>query len=73
MTVKSTRPSRWTNALLIVASILISVVVAEGVVRCINGQPLFAFPLQDAIGSATVKAEELDKVPLAAGDDRAWF
>ncbi|MFI5030860.1 MAG: hypothetical protein ACHQPH_09190 [Reyranellales bacterium] len=73
MTVKSTRPSRWTNALLIVASILISVVVAEGVVRCINGQPLFAFPLPDAIGSATVKAEELDKVPLAAGDDRAWF
>src|ERR1700738_441305 len=58
---------------MILVSVLVSIVAAEGVVRFINGQPLFAFPLPDPVGTATVKAEQLDGIPRAAGVDRAWF
>lgn len=58
---------------MILVSVLVSIVAAEGIVRFINGQPLFAFPLPDPVGTATVKAEQLDSVPRAAGVDPAWF
>jgi hypothetical protein len=58
---------------MILVSMLISIAMAEGVVRFINGQPLLAFPLPEAVGTASVKPGELDAIPLAAGVDRAWF
>ena len=58
---------------MILISVVISFAGAEAVVRFINGQPLFALPLPDPVGTATVKPEELDSIPLAAGVDRAWF
>jgi hypothetical protein len=58
---------------MILVSLIISFAGAEVVVRFINGQPLFAFPLPDPVGSATVKPDQLDSIPLAAGVDRAWF
>lgn len=61
------------NTLLILASIAFSFVVAEGAVRYIDGYAMFATPLSAPEGSATVKSEELDRVPRAAGVDRAWF
>lgn len=70
---KTKRSSPWADALMIVLSMVISIAVAEGVVRFINGQPLFAFPLPDPVGTAAVKTSELDRIPLAAGVDRAWF
>ena len=63
----------WADALLVAISLLISVAGAEAVVRVLNGQPLFAFPLPDPVGSATVKPQELDSIALAPGIDRAWF
>lgn len=67
------RSSPWADVLTILVSIVISVAGAEGVVRFINGQPLLAFPLPDPVGTATVKPEQLDSIPRAAGVDRAWF
>ena len=67
------RSSPWADALMILISLVISFAGAEAVVRFINGQPLFAFPLPDPVGSATVKPQELDSIPRAAGVDRAWF
>lgn len=55
-----------------IASILLSTVVAEGVVRVVDGLPVFAFPLPEGSGS-TVTAEQRDQVPLTAGVSRDWF
>jgi hypothetical protein len=51
----------------------VSVLVAEAAVRYIDGYPMFAVPLGDPAGSATVDPAVLDKFPLAAGVDRQWF
>jgi len=67
------RSSPVTNALVLVATILVGVVAAECVVRFIDGQPQFVFPLPEPIGRGSVKAAELDAIPLAPGVDRAWF
>jgi hypothetical protein len=67
------RGSAWADLAMILISLSVSVAFAEGVVRFLNGQPLFAFPLPDPVGSASVKAEELDSITRAAGVDRAWF
>ena len=67
------RSSRWADALMILASLLISFAAAELVVRFLNGQPLFAVPLPDPVGVATAKPEQIDSIPRAAGVDRAWF
>ncbi len=72
-TTQKKRSSPWVDALMILVSMLISVAVAEGAVRFLNGQPLLAFPLPDPIGSASVKPGEIEAIPLAAGVDRAWF
>jgi len=61
------------NALLVAASVVVSIVAAECVVRFINGQPQFVFPLPEPIGTADLRPGELEKVPLAAGVDRQWF
>lgn len=64
--------SKAIDALLVIASILVSTLVAEGVVRHLDGLPLFAVPLPEGIGKA-VTADQRDKVPLAAGVSRDWF
>ena len=51
------RSSRLGDALLVAASIVISIVVAEGVVRYLNGQPLFALRLTQAMELAAVKPD----------------
>lgn len=61
------------DALLVVASIVLSVVVAEGVVRYVDGYPLFITPLGEPMGLASVKQESVDRVPLATGVERDWF
>jgi hypothetical protein len=67
------RSSPLADTVLIVVSLLVSVFVAELVVRALNGQPLFAFPLPDPVGSASVKPGQLEQIKLADGVDRAWF
>jgi hypothetical protein len=61
------------NILLVFASIAFSIVVAEGVVRYIDGYAMFAPQLSAPAGSATVSPETLDQVPRAAGVEREWF
>jgi hypothetical protein len=61
------------NVLLFIASLVFSVLVAEAAVRYIDGYRMFAVPLGDPEGSASVDPAVLDKFPLAAGVDRKWF
>jgi len=70
---KGRRSSPWADTLLIAASVVFSIVAAEGVVRFLNGQPLLAFPLPEAAESADVKPGQLEQIPLADGVDRQWF
>jgi hypothetical protein len=65
-------PLKAVDVLLVVASVLVSTIIAEGVVRHIDGLPLFAVPLPEGVGKA-VTAEQRDKVPLASGVSRDWF
>lgn len=65
-------PLKIADALLVIVSILVSTVVAEGVVRYADGLPMFALPLPENVGNA-VTAEQRDKVPLATGVSRDWF
>src|SRR5205823_4724530 len=67
------RSSRLADAMLIVVSVVVSIAVAEGVVRYLNGQPLFAFPLPEAVDTAAVKAGQLERIPMAEGVDSKWF
>jgi hypothetical protein len=67
------RSSPWANTLLIVASVVLSIAAAEAVVRFLNGQPLLAFPLPEAVESGDVKPGQLEQIPLAEGVDRQWF
>jgi len=61
------------NALLVLISLAVSVVVAEGAVRWLDGYPILRTPLGEAMGLASVKQESVDKVPRAAGVERGWF
>jgi len=61
------------NVLLFLASIVLSVLVAEAAVRYIDGYRMSALALGDPEGSASVDPAMLDKFPLAAGVDRKWF
>jgi len=70
---RARRSSRLTDTLLVVASVAVCIVVAEGVVRHLNGQPLFVFPLTEVIGTTSVDAEQVNRIPLAEGVDRKWF
>src|SRR5262249_8411640 len=67
------RSSRLADTLLIVFSVVVSIVVAEGVVRYLNGQPLFAFPLPEVADPAPVDMKQRDQTPVAEGVDRKWF
>jgi hypothetical protein len=69
----SKAPSGWTNALLVAITIVLGVACAEGTVRYLNGQPLFAFALPEPISWNKVKQDDLDAVPLSPGVQKAWF
>jgi len=73
MTASKRRSSWWADTLLIVLSIVLSFAAAEAVVRLLNGQPLLAFPLPDAVGTASVKPGQLEQIKLADGVDHSWF
>jgi hypothetical protein len=61
------------SSLLIVVSIVLCFAAAEAAVRLLNGQPLLAFPLPDAVDSGALKPGLLEQIPLADGVDRQWF
>ena len=61
------------NILLVFASILVSIVVAEGVVRYIDGYRMLSWPLSEPIGAMVVKPGVMEQVPRAAGVEPAWF
>ena len=67
------RSSPWCNVLLVIATVVLGVGAAEATVRVLNGQPLFAFPLPDALPWDDVKPEDLDAVPRVPGVQRSWF
>jgi hypothetical protein len=67
------RSSRWADTLLLVVSIVVGIAFAEAVIRVLNGQPLLAFPLPDAVDEGKLKPEQVEAIPLAGGVDRAWF
>ncbi|OFW97522.1 MAG: hypothetical protein A3D94_14635 [Alphaproteobacteria bacterium RIFCSPHIGHO2_12_FULL_66_14] len=66
-------PQQIKNVLLVLTSIALSVLVAEAVVRYVDGYAMFAMPLSAPSGSATVGQDALDQVPRAAGVERDWF
>lgn len=68
---KKTTPF-FTNALLVLASVVITTIIVEAAVRLADDQPLFAFPLPEGVRD-TVSAEYRDRIPLAAGVSRDWF
>src|SRR3569833_3299104 len=65
------RSSPLADTLLVLFSLLLSVFGAELVVRALNGQPLFAFPLPDPVGSASVEPGQLEQIKRAGGVGRA--
>lgn len=67
------RSSRLADALLIVVSVVLSIAMAEGVVRYLNGQPLLVFPLSEPIDLGLPKPGILEQIPVASGVDRKWF
>src|SRR6476661_8610969 len=67
------RSSPLADTLLVLISLIVSVFGAELVVRALDGQPLFDFPLPDPVGSASVKPGQLEQIKLADGVSRAWF
>ncbi len=60
------------NSLLLLASLLLSAIVAEGVIRLIDEMPLFAAPLPLPVGDNSA-ISRFDDVPLAASVKRDWF
>jgi hypothetical protein len=48
-------------------------VVAEGMVRYLDGYELFATPLSVPTGTTSVSSTILDGIPTAPGVDKAWF
>ena len=60
------------NGLLLLASILVSLVVAEGIARFDDDLPLLALPLPQPIGANTA-ASHLDEIPRAPGVARELF
>jgi hypothetical protein len=67
------RPSNWANLAVTLFTVLLGIAFAEGTVRILNGQPLFAFPLPSPVSWNTVKPEDLDAVPLSPGVQKSWF
>jgi hypothetical protein len=61
------------NILLVFASIVFSLIVAEAAVRYIDGYAMFELPLSEPVGNVTVRPELVDRVPLASGVEREWF
>ncbi len=65
--------SRLKNILLVCSSVVLSLIAAEAIVRTIDGYALGALRLNTPTGPASVGAELVDRIPRAAGVERAWF
>jgi len=61
-----------TNGLLLVASVLLCLLAAEGVARWADGLPVFTRHLPDTVGVEVTPAQ-LDGVARVAGVQRDWF
>lgn len=61
------------NALLMLASVVASLMVAEAVVRYIDGYNMLAMPLGEPMGVASVRQETVDRVARSPGVARDWF
>jgi hypothetical protein len=62
----------FVNGLLVLVSILVTAVVAEGATRLIDGLPLLTDWLPNTV-DRDVPAKHLDEIPRAAGVSRAWY
>jgi hypothetical protein len=61
------------NGVLLIASIIFSLVVAEASVRMIDGYGITSYPLSEPRAANDAKGDVMDQVPRATGVDRAWF
>ncbi len=61
------------NALLMLASVVASLLVAEAIVRYVDGYSMLSMPLSQPMGAASVRQETVDRVPRAPGVERGWF
>ncbi len=61
------------NALLMLVSVVASLMVAEAVVRFIDGYDMLSMPLGEPMGVASVRQETVDRVARAPGVERGWF
>ena len=64
---------RLKNLLLVCTSVALCLVAAEAIVRTLDGYTLGALRLNTPTGPASVSAELVDRIPRAAGVERAWF
>ncbi len=65
--------SHLKNLLLVCASVVLSLVAAEAIVRLVDGYTLGALRLNTPTGPTRVGAELVDRIPRAMGVERAWF
>jgi hypothetical protein len=63
---------RWVNSLLVLASVLLATVLAEGATRLIDGLPLFTDWLPSTV-DRDLPARFVDALPRAPGVERNWF
>ena len=64
---------RLKNLLLVCTSVALCLAAAEAIVRTLDGYTLGALRLNTPTGPASVAAELVDRIPRAAGVERAWF
>ncbi|MDP1753717.1 MAG: hypothetical protein Q8L22_30075 [Reyranella sp.] len=64
---------RLKNILLVFASVVLCLVAAEAIVRVLDGYSMGTLRLNTPTGPASVGAELVDRIPRAAGVERAWF
>ena len=64
---------RLNNILLVCASVVLSLLAAEAIVRALDGYAMGALRLNTPTGPARVGADLVERIPRAAGVERAWF
>ena len=64
---------RLKNFLLVCTSVVLCLVGAEAMVRALDGYAMLALPLNTPTGPARVGDALVDRLPRAAGVERAWF
>ena len=64
---------RLNNILLVCASVVLSLLAAEAIVRALDGYAMGALRLNTPTGPARGGADLVERIPRAAGVERAWF